>query len=61
MLLYSGWFLEVPLSLNKKCVVGDLVKILYAVSAIVFKKMLSICSSNVVSAVEYGELLWRDV
>lgn len=54
MLLCFGWFLEVPLSLKKKCVVGDLVETLCAVSAIALRKMLSICSSNLVSAVEYG-------
>jgi hypothetical protein len=35
-------------------VVGDLVETLYAVYAIALRKMLSICSSNLVSAVEYG-------
>ncbi len=54
MLLYFGWFLEVPLSLKKKCVVGDFVEILCSVYAIALRKMLSICSSNLVSAVEYG-------
>jgi hypothetical protein len=39
---------------KEKSVVGDLVETLYAVYAIALRKMLSICSSNLVSAVEYG-------